>query len=158
MSKIIAKDDLEKNNWKIQFDNLSSHYADLQIGFTKEKPIVTFKGLKFGFTLKQGEQIIDTQTYPPKGVVYLSTDQEYVVTHRLKFKPDLEYQLFLWAENDKKSIQHTETFTTPKPLQPYPSWTWDGETWNPPIPYPQDGKDYQWDEDSLSWIEYKEQE
>jgi len=39
--------------------------------------------------------------------------------------------------------------------QPYPSWTiseptW---TWNPPTPYPLDGKKYVWNEDTKSWDE-----
>jgi hypothetical protein len=39
--------------------------------------------------------------------------------------------------------------------QPYPSWilnksTW---TWDSPIPYPNDGKLYEWDENTLSWKE-----
>lgn len=38
---------------------------------------------------------------------------------------------------------------------PYPSWvlnqtSW---TWDSPTPYPADGKDYYWDEETLSWIE-----
>jgi len=46
--------------------------------------------------------------------------------------------------------------TTLKPPQPYPSWVFDDEIngWNPPVPYPaDDGKMYQWDEQSLSWVE-----
>jgi hypothetical protein len=39
--------------------------------------------------------------------------------------------------------------------QPYPSWTLDPETyyWMPPVPYPNDGKEYYWDEATLSWKE-----
>ena len=39
------------------------------------------------------------------------------------------------------------------PLQPHPSWTLDisNGTWVPPIPYPQDGKNYGWDEQLKSW-------
>ena len=38
--------------------------------------------------------------------------------------------------------------------QPFPSWTLDANhDWQPPVPYPADGKDYRWDEDTLSWIE-----
>ena len=38
--------------------------------------------------------------------------------------------------------------------QPYPSWiiaapTW---TWTAPVPYPDDGKMYEWDETTKSWI------
>jgi len=37
---------------------------------------------------------------------------------------------------------------------PYPSWklnekTW---TWEAPVAYPKDGKDYVWDEDTKSWV------
>lgn len=38
--------------------------------------------------------------------------------------------------------------------QPYPSWTLDANhDWQPPTPYPTDGADYVWDEETLSWIE-----
>ena len=41
------------------------------------------------------------------------------------------------------------------PPQPYPSWLLSTETglWVPPVPYPTDGKDYVWDEATLSWVE-----
>lgn len=44
------------------------------------------------------------------------------------------------------------------PIQPYPSWTLDTETclWNAPTPMPQDGKDYNWNEATLSWDEFVE--
>tara|TARA_B100000073_G_scaffold134100_1_gene109849 strand:- start:699 stop:1073 length:375 start_codon:yes stop_codon:yes gene_type:complete len=38
--------------------------------------------------------------------------------------------------------------------QPYPSWTLDDEyEWQPPTPYPSDGKAYLWSEESGGWIE-----
>lgn len=42
--------------------------------------------------------------------------------------------------------------------QPFPSWVLDEATcrWGAPIPYPQDGKLYRWDEPTLSWIEVQE--
>ena len=39
-----------------------------------------------------------------------------------------------------------------RPPQPYPSWSWDGSTWVAPIPYPEDGQPYYWDEESQSWV------
>lgn len=41
------------------------------------------------------------------------------------------------------------------PPQPYPSWTLNEDTylWDAPKPQPNDGKFYQWDEETLSWIE-----
>lgn len=40
------------------------------------------------------------------------------------------------------------------PPQPYPSWILNTETclWEAPIPYPDDGNMYIWDEDTLSWV------
>ena len=39
------------------------------------------------------------------------------------------------------------------PPQPYPSWKLDTDTclWNAPIPYPQDDKQYIWNESELEW-------
>ena len=40
------------------------------------------------------------------------------------------------------------------PPQPYGSWSLDENyVWQPPTSYPDDGKDYGWDEDTTSWIE-----
>jgi hypothetical protein len=40
------------------------------------------------------------------------------------------------------------------PPKPYPSWTLDSQTadWTAPVPYPDDGKIYAWDENTLSWV------
>lgn len=39
--------------------------------------------------------------------------------------------------------------------RPYSSWSWSDElnSWQSPIPYPQDDKVYTWDEELLSWVE-----
>lgn len=38
--------------------------------------------------------------------------------------------------------------------QPFPSWALDANhDWQPPTPYPTDGKMYSWDEDGLVWVE-----
>lgn len=38
--------------------------------------------------------------------------------------------------------------------QPYPSWTIEAPTWiwTAPVPYPEDGHMYTWDEATLSWV------
>lgn len=40
------------------------------------------------------------------------------------------------------------------PPQPYPSWLLNTTTcqWEAPVPYPNDGKMYYWDEATLSWV------
>ena len=45
------------------------------------------------------------------------------------------------------------------PVSPYPSWTLDDNyDWQPPTPKPDDGKPYDWDEDSLTWVEVPTEE
>ena len=41
------------------------------------------------------------------------------------------------------------------PPQPFPSWELNEDTcrWDSPTPYPDDGKEYVWDEDTTSWVE-----
>ena len=42
----------------------------------------------------------------------------------------------------------------------HPSWTLDEEscTWIPPIPYPNDGKVYKWDDQAQNWAEVMKEE
>jgi hypothetical protein len=44
------------------------------------------------------------------------------------------------------------------PPKPFASWTLNEETclWDAPTPYPADGKMYQWDEATTSWVEVTE--
>ena len=153
MSKIIATDHFETSNWEVSFEDLAPTYADLFIGFTDESPVVEFKDLKFKYELKQDGNIKQYGVFPPAGVKYVRTDQPYIVAERLNLQTETEYELYLWAENAGETFEHTVTFTTPRPAQPYPSWTWDGERWNPPVPYPDDDKFYQWDEETQTWVE-----
>lgn len=39
------------------------------------------------------------------------------------------------------------------PPSPFLSWVFDGQNWIPPVQYPEDSKNYFWDEESISWIE-----
>jgi|SRR6056300_1140070 len=40
------------------------------------------------------------------------------------------------------------------PPQPFPSWTLNDETclWNAPVPYPEDGEIWYWNEDLQNWV------
>ena len=155
MSKIYATDHLKTQNWEVTFDDLAPTFADLHIGFTDEAPVVEFKDLKFKYELKQNGNIKQYGVYPPAGVKYVRSDQLYIVVERLKLEMETEYELYLWAENNKQAFDTTVTFTTPRPAQPYPSWTWDADNqrWEPPVPMPDDGKSYQWNEETQFWDE-----
>jgi hypothetical protein len=44
------------------------------------------------------------------------------------------------------------------PQKPYASWLLNEDTclWNAPVPYPDDGERYTWDEDTTSWLPVSE--
>ena len=153
MSKLIAKNDFQTQNWLVTEEELSPYYADLCIGFTDQETIVTFINLKFGYTLSSNDTEIKTRSYPPEGSRYLRTDQEFITIDRLNLQPETSYSLFLWAENDGNRYEHTYNFTTPRPFQLFPSWIWNGEIWEAPVPYPNDGEFYGWNEDTQEWKE-----
>ena len=46
------------------------------------------------------------------------------------------------------------------PPKPYPSWLLNTETcnWEAPVPYPNDGKSYYWDEETQQWVEMPQPE
>ena len=154
MSKIVAKDHLKTRNWEVTFDNLAPTFADLCIGFTDEAPVVEFRDLKFKYELKQNNNIKQYGVFPPPNTRYVRTDQEFLVVERLKFEMETDYELYLWAENDKESFETTVTFTTPRSEQPYPSWSWnaDAKAWEAPVTIPDDDKLYRWDEETQSWL------
>ena len=153
MSKIIATDHFETQNWEVTFEDLAPNYADLFIGFTDDAPVIEFKDLKFKYELRQGDNIKQYGVYPPPNTRYIRSDQKYLVVERLNLKPEIEYELYLWAENNKESFETTVTFTTPRPEQLYESWTWDTESkqWQAPVPYPDDDNIYQWNEEDQQW-------
>jgi hypothetical protein len=39
-----------------------------------------------------------------------------------------------------------------RPQQPFASWTWANNTWNPPTPIPSTGGPYKWNEAELAWV------
>lgn len=51
-----------------------------------------------------------------------------------------------------KFVSEADVFYNP--IAPFPSWTLNGNyDWQPPTPMPTDGKAYDWDESTLSWVE-----
>jgi len=148
MSNIYAQNNLKTNTWDINLQNLDSNYVDLHIGFSDQFSTIQFTNLQFGYELKQEDNIKQYEIYPSPGGKYIRTDQPYLITKRINFSPDNTYTLYLWCENNSIRSETNFEFTTPKPLQPFSSWTWDGIKWNSPLPYPEDDQRYLWDEET----------
>ena len=154
MGKLYATDNFKTGNWSLDTSEIGPKSNDLFITFTEEAPVITFKDLKFGYELKQDGNIKQYGVYPPPGVRYKRSDQEYLVSVRLKLETEEPYSLFLWAENDGERFEKEFDFETPRPRQPYDSWTWNSsdKVWEASEPRPDDGNNYRWDEETTSWV------
>jgi hypothetical protein len=109
---------------------------DNEISLVNFSVIITEKNGKFKQILLEKE-----------GITYLSTDQFFLLCERVFWKADDEI-VFVIKVND---ITKEFNLTVPRPEQPFKSWTWEDGSWNPPVPYPKDGKYYIWNEDKLNW-------
>ena len=123
----------------------------LEIGFVSDTALVEFDNLTFGYACTVNTKTVAKGSYPVEGVIYVSTDQPYIVSETIFLNYDDDAILTVWAKNAGQEYSDTVTFTVPRPDQPYPSWAWNGEWWEPPVPYPDDGGRYEWDEEGQQW-------
>lgn len=56
----------------------------------------------------------------------------------------------LYTEEEYQQLKTAEH----QARKPFPSWIGDEETmtWTPPVPLPEDGKQYYWDEQNTTWV------
>ena len=54
------------------------------------------------------------------------------------------------------NYSYDENYDVFLPPKAFPSWTLNTETflWQASVAYPNDGKEYQWNEETLSWVEF----
>lgn len=88
---------------------------------------------------------------PPKGVKFKRTSSRVLSSVSVSWKPFQTVKVTAWMRDTHGQEQTvTETFETPRPDQPYPSWVWDGSQWEPPVPQPA-GSGWLWDEEHGDW-------
>lgn len=77
-----------------------------------------------------------------EGVTYDRVNDSFTDTHHVRQMTDAEK---LEKQNSVKAYWENIGFS---------SWTFNNETceFDPPVPYPTDGKHYRWNESSTSWI------
>ena len=104
------------------------------------------KGFQFIFA-KESVYPIDTNadgSYAEMPLYYgtCDDDADTSLTGVVKVLSEVEF-------NADKQAEH-------QARKPYPSWVGDIDTmsWQPPFVYPQDEKQYYWDEPSVSWKEF----
>jgi len=152
MSQLIIKFDKDIPSLQLIQENLSSSYCDIIAALNTAGQTIIFDRVSFGFDIKRGEEIIIQKSYPPPGVIYIQSDQEVIQSERVLWEPDWELVVKVWISMSGNYMEQSFNITVPRPPQPFPSWTWDGSSWQPPIPVPGEGN-YTWDEDSQTWVE-----
>ena len=127
--------------------------ADLRAMLNRHGQMINLRGVEMRLTVTADGSEIYAMHLPPAGVKYKQTDQDVFATGRVRWKPDQHIEVQAWCKtNSGHEVTAQAQFTAPRPAQPYPSWAWNGETWEAPLPYPDDGGDYTWDESSGEWL------
>jgi hypothetical protein len=94
-------------------------------------------------------------------LIYVSLDDNNIakgITESYTLPPGNNVSLgqIIWDEVDRSILGKywDGEYWVDVGLQPYPSWTLDKDLqWIAPIPIPDDGKEYFWDEENQQWIE-----
>jgi len=130
-------------------------YIRIQDGVPFEHPIL-------GNNFRQAFPDVDTNNLPPEFASFTRVDPPILGVYELY---DTEYQLQedgsymdVHSTRDMSDAEKTAKQDEVKAnweVNGFDSWTFNEDTceFDPPEPYPDDGKLYRWDEDSLSWVE-----
>ena len=126
--------------------------ADLRAMLNRHGQTVNLRGVEMSLTISADGSEIYAMQLPPAGVKYRKTDQDILATGRVRWKPDQHIEAQAWCKtNSGHEVTAQAAFTAPRPAQPYPSWTWQGDRWAAPVDAPEEG-DWQWDEDAGAWL------
>ena len=128
--------------------------ADLRAVLNRHGQRVNLKGVQMLISVTaDGETVLD-MALPPPGVRYKQTDQDVLATGRVRWQPDQQIKVHAWCKTTQGHQLTAEAdLTAPRPAKPYDSWEWTGTHWEAPVPYPDDGGEYQWDEGAGEWVE-----
>ena len=146
--------DTDTGQLSIDTASIRPHGADLRAMLDRHGQTVNLRGLKMRLTISaDGAEIFD-MSLPPPGVRYKQTDEDVLATGRVKWQPDQQIKVQAWCKTTQGHELTAEAdLTAPRPAKPYDSWEWSGTHWEAPVPYPDDGGEYQWDEGAGEWVE-----
>lgn len=155
MSKLKIKYIRSTGQFEFTEDSIDPRYCDMVACLDTTGETLEFSNLSYGITIKNGETVLGEKTFPKEGVSILRSDQPCLDLYRVQWEADMVVDIDVWMEQTAGRVEGSHQLTVPRPPQPYPSWTWDtvDKVWIAPVPYPDDDKDYYWDEPTLAWKE-----
>ena len=118
---------------------------------------IPFVDLSFGARVTADGAVIFERTFPRAGEVWVESDQDVIWAEALRWSQDQTIEVHAWIANGPPEArverETTQAFNVPRPPQPYPSWTWGGTDWLPPVPHPGGETAWEWDEAAQGWVE-----
>lgn len=155
MIKLLAH--LDRQEWTIE--GLSDPYQmEIVIGARRNNSTgVSFVNPSFGFTFFDSEGALDFANYPPEGFSYSSTNEDFMTYNYVSdLEPEEEYMVRAWFRDAGLDFSNDFYVTTPRPEQPYLSWTYSEEMKMWQAPYPPNipktnDQYYSWNEDLQVW-------
>lgn len=154
MSKLICNYNLNDKQWDLKAEKNDQCYSlNMSFRFFNQFSVIEFSNLSFGYTIKEGDVLIYSDSYPKLNQTYISSDQLELESLTVNITPGKTYSVFVWCVESGVRSESEYTLTTDIPPQPYPSWTWHNSSWNPPILYPTitEGNVYYWNENTKTW-------
>jgi len=153
---ITATCNIANKNWTINVPIIEHGYNELHINFVSENEVTQFDNLKFGYRLTLNGNEISSEDFPHIGRKLESSDNSVLARPAIIVLADKVYTLDIWARNKGEIMETSTQFETIKQDQPHPSWIWNGEMWVPPVAKPNDGRYYNWNENSKSWTQVED--
>ena len=131
--------------------------ADLRAVLNRHDQKANLKGVQMHISVTADGETVFDMALPPLGVRYKQTDQDVLATGRVRWWPDQQIEVRAWCKTTQGHELTAEAgLTAPRPAKPYDSWEWTGTHWEAPVPYPDDGGEYVWDEGAGEWIEVED--
>ena len=126
-------------------------FIRIQNGQPFEHPIL-------GDNFRQAFPDVDVDNLPPQFAKFERVPRN--VTPGIFEVAELHYEWFdtivkdVWSVRPMTDQEKADKIAKYKANPPFPSWTFNEATleWSAPTPKPDDGQEYRWDEDTLSWV------
>lgn len=126
-------------------------YIQIRNGQPFEHPIV-------GDNFRQAFPHIDVNNLPPEFAKFERVPQN--VMPDVFEVAEVRYEWFddivkdVWSVRPMTDQEKANKIAEYRAAQPFSSWTFDETTcvWSAPMPIPDDGQKYRWDESTLSWV------
>jgi hypothetical protein len=154
--------------WDIDISDAGHETNEIQLNFkTANDEEQDISNLEFDISLKKDGQEIYSSHHPIFPIQYEKIKTSTLYVSKIEVIPDEEYVIETTTINQNFGVNYsnTLTFKTPKPPQPFASWSWDNTTksWQSPVPHPdpvlgvddyvEGRKLYQWSESQQQWLE-----